>query len=113
MIADLIFYKENYGGDTKIPVASFSLWEKRAEAQLFNITAGKTEGKDDECIKMCICEMAELLYEHSKTQGIESENNDGYSVHYQNGDIKEALIKIAGTYLSKTDYLYRGVDNEG
>jgi len=113
MTADLVFYTENYGGDSKIPAVSFPLWEKRAEAQLMRLTGGKIKGKSDSRIKMCICEMAEFMYETGKTDGIRSENNDGYSVTYQERDIKRELVKIAETYLGDTDFLYRGVDNEG
>lgn len=108
MAADLVFYNENYGGDSKIPAASFPLWERRAEADLMHITGGKIEGKDDTRIKLCICEMAEFLYECSKIGGIKSENNDGYSVLYQERDIKHELIKIAKAYLGETEFLYRG-----
>ena len=113
MMSVLDFYSENYGGDTKIPAAAFSLWEKRAIAELSDLTSGRISEFDDDNIKMCICEMAELIYDCFCARGVESENNDGYSVKYQNRDIKQELIKIANTYLGKTGYLYRGVDNEG
>ena len=29
MMSVLDFYNENYGGETKIPAAAFSLWERR------------------------------------------------------------------------------------
>ena len=41
MIADLAFYNENYGGDTKIPASLFPLFERRAENELIYITGGK------------------------------------------------------------------------
>ena len=113
MTADLVFYNENYGGDSKIPAALFPLWERRAQTELLHITGGRIKGKDDECIKMCVCEMAEYLYECCIIGGIKSENNDGYSVSYQERDIKKELIKIAQVYLANTEYLYRGVENEG
>lgn len=113
MMSVMDFYNENYGGDTKIPASAFSLWERRAKAELLDITAGRIADKDEDAIKMCICEMAELMYDYCHTRGLESENNDGYSVHYTKRDIKKELLKIANTYLGKTGYLYRGVDNEG
>lgn len=112
MIADLAFYNENYGGDSKIPASLFPLWERRAETELIYITGGKIKGKDDECIKMCVCEMAEVLYECVHRDGIKSENNDGYSVTYQERDIKQELLKIAKVYLGTTEFLFRGVDCE-
>ncbi len=110
MIADLAFYNENYGGDSKIPASLFPLFERRAENELIFITGGKIKGKDDECIKICICEMAEFLYECLEKSGIKSENNDGYSVTYQERDIKQELVKIAQTNLFGTEFLFRGVD---
>ena len=113
MMSILDFYNENYGGDTKIPAAAFSLWERRALTELMDLTSGRIAEKDDDNTKMCICEMAELMYDYCQSRGIESENNDGYSVRYKKRDIKQELFKIANTYLGKTGYLYRGVDNEG
>ena len=112
MTADLAFYNENYGGDSKIPASLFPLWERRAENELIYITGGKIKGKDDERIKMCVCEMAEFLYECCQRGGLKSENNDGYSVTYQERDIKQELLKIAQVNLSSTDFLFRGVDGE-
>ena len=110
MIADLAFYNGNYGGDSKIPASLFPLFERRAENELMFITGGKITGKDDECIKICICEMAEFLYECLERREIKSENNDGYSVVYQERDIKQELFKIARVNLCGTEFLFRGVD---
>jgi len=112
MLTDLVFYIENYGGERKIPASLFPLWEKRAAAELLRITGGKIKGRKTECVRFCVCEVAEFLYENKKTSNISSENNDGYSVTYQERDIKKEILKIAETYLGETDLLYRGVDNE-
>lgn len=113
MMVDLVFYNESYGGEGKIPASLFSLWEKRAEAVLMNVTSGKIKGQEIlECVKFCICEIAEFLYKQENMSGIKSENNDGYSVSYQERDTKKEILKIAEMYLSETDFLYRGVINE-
>ena len=112
MMADLVFYNENYGGEGKIPASLFPLWARRAEAELDYITNRKIIEKDDDTIRMCVCEMAEFLYNECQKDGISSENNDGFSVTYQNRDIKQELMKIAKTYLGATNLLYRGVDCE-
>lgn len=109
MLADLAFYNENYSGDSKIPASLFPLFERRAENELMYITGGKIKGKDDECIKVCICEMAEFLYSCLESRGIKSENNDGYSVTYLERDIKRELLKIAQVNLNETEFLFRGV----
>ena len=94
MTADLIFYKESYGGDCKIPAAKYPLWEKRAKVILEKMTGGKsTAHKNDERVKMCICEIAECIYEERKRQGIVSENNDGYSVSYKNTNVKNLAVR--------------------
>lgn len=112
MIADLFFYSEFCGGNLKIPAAEFERWERCASGELSRITGGKSNASNDECIKICVCEMAELLYQEMLQGGIASENNDGYSVTYKNGDSKAKLISIAKRHLSGTDYLYRGVEND-
>ncbi len=113
MTADLIFYKESFGGNCKIPAAKYPLWEKRAGIILEKITGGKSIAhKDDERVKMCICEIAECIYEESKRRGIVSENNDGYSVRYENRDTKAKVNNIAALWLSGTNLLYRGVECE-
>ena len=86
--------------------------EKRATAELLRITDGKIKGRKTECVRFCVCEIAEFLYENERISKIRSENNDGYSVTYQERDIKKEILKIAETYLGETDFLYRGVDNE-
>ena len=66
-----------------------------------------TEFLDDD-VKMCICETAEFLYEKAKTSGIISENNDGYSVRFEQGKTEEGIYNIAVKWLSKSGLLYRG-----
>lgn len=110
MTADLIFYSERYGGNCKIPPAEFPVWERRAEKILSKITGGKSEKSClEESVKVCVCEIAELLYEENTRSGIVSENNDGYSVRYENGDIKMQIANVVSIWLSGTDILYRGV----
>lgn len=109
MIADLAFYNENYGGENKIPASLFPLFERRAENELMFLTDGRIKGKEDECIKICICEMAEFLYNCLEKGEIKSENNDGYSVTYKERDIKQELFKIAQVNLFGTELLFRGV----
>lgn len=112
MKADLIFYIETYGGDCKIPAEKFPLWEKRADAALKQIIGNAEYSAEfDDCVKMCICEIAEYLYEEDRHGGIASEGNDGYSVRYENGDIKTKISAIVSMWLSGTDMLYRGVYN--
>ena len=109
MKVDLIFYNEKFGGNCKIPADEFPVWERRAEKVLSKISGGKSDNSELEAVRMCILEIAEALYEESKREGILSENNDGYSVRYEYGDIKPKINRIASVWLSGTDILYRGV----
>lgn len=102
------FYGRIYADDAKIPLESFYLWEKRAVAALNRFTARDITEVPDENVKMCICETAEFLYEKAKYSGIVSENNDGYSVHFETGKTDDGIYEIAVKWLSKSGLLYRG-----
>jgi len=102
------FYGRVYGNDAKIPLESFYLWEKRAVAELNRITARDIAESPDDDAKMCICETAEFLYEKAGRSGIVSENNDGYSVRFEQGKTEEGIYNIAVKWLSKSGLLYRG-----
>lgn len=102
------FYGRVYAECAKIPLESFYLWEKRAVAALNRFTARDIAEIPDDNAKMCICEAAEFLYEKAKTSGIISENNDGYSVHFEQGKTEEGIYGIAVKWLSKSGLLYRG-----
>ncbi len=100
------FYAENFGNCAKIPREELMLWLKRAAAELSLLTMGRSEENIGDNMAMCICEIAEHLYESSARSHIESENNDGYSVKYKNRDRK--IAQIAKRYLAGTGLLYRG-----
>ena len=102
------FYGRAYAENAKIPLESFYLWEKRAVAAINRFTARDIAGETDENAKMCICEVSELLYERCKKSGIVSENNDGYSVKFDNGKIDAQIYEIAQKWLYKSGLLYRG-----
>lgn len=100
------FYGRTYGKDAKIPLESFHLWQMRAVAEINRITTEDISDFSDENIKMCVCEVAEFLYENEKRDGIVSESNDGYSVHFEKGERK--IYDIVNKWLSKSGLLYRG-----
>ena len=106
----LTFYQATYGAAAKIPLDEFPLWEIRARAELNGMTFGRfdciTEQTDN--VQMCVCELAEALYEKNAHAGITSENNDGYSVTYAQGGGTENVSDIAKRYLD-ADLFYRGV----
>ncbi len=112
MMVDLFFYDKFCGGELKIPASEFPKWERCAERELLYITGGKSANSDDERLKTCICEMAEILYAKENLGGVLSESIDGYSVSYAKNDIKSALYDVAKRHLLGTDFLYRGVFDE-
>ncbi|MBR4173503.1 MAG: hypothetical protein IKR46_03935, partial [Clostridia bacterium] len=63
------FYGRIYGDNAKIPLESFHLWEKRAGSELNRILSQDISKQSDENAKMCICEVAEFLYENAKSEG--------------------------------------------
>ena len=101
----LEFYIRKYGKNAEIPLDCFELWAERAKTYIESLC---TALPDIDATKMCICEVAELLYTRSDRDGIESETNDGYSVKYEKGDIKTAVYEIAKRYLASSGALYRG-----
>ncbi|MBQ7976554.1 MAG: hypothetical protein IJ300_12790 [Clostridia bacterium] len=118
MLATLDFYRNVYGspdkgGVGKIPEGQFELWEHRAETELNRIVSGRLEEASQlPQTPMLVCEMAEALFVANTRKGIASENNDGYSVTYQNEEnssLQKELYDIAKRYLSETNLLYRGV----
>ncbi len=110
MSIDLYFYNNSFGGKALIPAEEFPLWIKRAEGEL-RIIAGDFP-KDDENVKFCILEIAELLYKNNMADGILSENNDGYSVSYEKRNVRNQILHTAKCYLQGTGILYRGVFDE-
>ena len=110
MIADFFFYNDSFGGNSLIPADDFTLWEKRAQKELLFLTNGKMSNSQE--VKLCICEIAELLFKNNIQDGILSENNDGYSVSYEKRNIKNKILHTAKCYLTGTGLLYRGVFDE-
>ncbi len=106
MIVDYNFYIEN--GNSKIPSAEFPLWETRGEYCLLGYVNSPLEEIDAPGLKPCVCHISDLLYENGKRLGISSENNDGYSVSYENSPIEMEILRIVKLYFGNTNYLYRG-----
>ena len=69
-------------------------------------------------LKMCQCEIAELLYKNDKREessdGVVSESVSGWSKSYESGELAQAKLKkkiidCIYSHLSGTGLLYRGV----
>jgi hypothetical protein len=110
--ADEVFYTEVYCNmqDGKIPPEAFPFWARKAETMLNRITCGNIT-EPTEAVKLCVCEIAELMYADEKAGNISSENNDGYSVAYVKQKPQPVRIcDIVRTYLAGTGLLYRGYE---
>ena len=109
------YYFKNFieAGIGKIPAKQVLFWENKALAELNALTASKIMQEDEEniSIQQCICEIADALYIEENGGNIRSENNDGYSVTYTDGEnIHDKIRRIAERYLLNTGLLYRGFD---
>lgn len=118
MKADANYYYNNYVDEACniIPVEKVRFWGRRALDYLSGLTCGKIHSVNEESAKIhqCIWEIAEEMYKGSERNGIKSENNDGYSVTYEDSkDEGTQLKRIAERYLGDTGLLYRGVYQDG
>jgi hypothetical protein len=115
---DFLFYQEKYAG-TIIPDAT-SLKQPLLKANLYlsQMLCEDGEGSAEELVKLCLCEVAELLYQDSIIrQGYggrqaQSENTDGYSVSYVSDEssLETKIYCVIDRYLSHTGLLYMGVE---
>ena len=111
-------YKEYLlGREAIIPDSEFPFWAKKAEQ---TINQRKEEIDPPDFLKECACEVAEKLYQHSKTPiagSVISESNDGDSWKIKEAEKKDQQAELdeiidrhlAGTSLQLIPYPYRGV----
>lgn len=105
------YYYNNFTEDY-IPTSEISRFLKRAYITLKAITFSRIDNViEEDTVKQCICEVCEVLYKHEMRDGIKSENNDGYSVTYDESEMsKDKEIKrIAELYLGPMGLMYAGV----
>lgn len=113
--ADYDFYVCEYGSE--IPVDAFEKYAKEASAYIRYLTLKRSDNFNGEELKYATCAVAELYFNHEKTQingrVITSENNDGYAVSYATSAEPEeakrnAAYSAAKKWLSGTGLLRRG-----
>lgn len=120
--ADEAFYKDEYlCGKEAVINAAFYFYARRATQEIRRFTGSNVEESDiPECVKMCCCEVAELLYNAESTesgsaaQGISSESVGDMSVSYESAETRhQALMNniksVVYSWLAGTGLLYRGV----
>lgn len=108
MTADYIFYRSRFGG-TKISGADYERYSKKASAMMDSWLSA--DAPETENARMCLCEIAEFLYDCEKRRGIAGETTDGYSVSYL-AECYYSGYEIARRWLSADGSLYRGDWNE-
>lgn len=120
--ADPEFYLNEYLSNKEpvLPTQSAVFWLRKAQMKLKTFTF---DNIDESAtipyeVKMCICEIAELLYSDDKRAtsqgGVASESVEGWSKHYESSQQTEEHLqsKIKScviTWLADTGLLYCGV----
>lgn len=117
--ADYNFYKKEFlCGKKAVIDTAFNFYAKQATGYIRQQTFGNINEEEEIplCVKMCCCDVAELLYkaEHNDHSGVTSEKVGDLSVSYESADSQgQALLKNIRSaiylWLSGTDLLYRGV----
>ena len=119
--ADNEFYVFKYKPkpDTQISAAEFDYYARQATQRIKQFTGNNVDENDiPECVKMCCCEIAELLAKSDKQDkssgGKSAESVQGWSVNYESReqarlDLQAKINSSVYTWLSGTGLLYRGV----
>lgn len=119
VFADYNFYKSEYlcGKNAVIDTASFDFYARKATQMIKTYTFNNIdESNIPECVKLCCCEVAELLYKDensTNTKSISSERVGDVSVSYESADNqRQALSKnirtVIRSWLADSGLLYRG-----
>lgn len=119
--ADENFYTSEYLGGRKAAIdTAFYFYARKATQEIRRFTGSNVEESDiPECVKMCCCEVAELLYkaeasENAAAQGVSSESVGDQSVSYESTESRhQALMNniksVVYSWLADTGLLFRGV----
>ena len=112
------FYVNQYGGSL-IPEVDFKRLSNKAKAGIDYFTFNRIDwSKADDNIKMCLCEMAEVLHQAAElVEGgiVSSETVGQYKVSYDTDansilamSNQSRMNKIVAKYLVHTGLMYRG-----
>ncbi len=122
--ADCKFYTKEYlsGRKAVIDTASFDFYARKATQIVKTYTFKNVdEAEIPECVKMCCCEVAELLFKadnssasSSISSGISSEKVGDQSISYESADSQRQALSsniksVIYSWLADTGLLYRGV----
>ena len=110
------FYSKTFG--SLIPEDDFPKIGAEAEAAISYLTYvnGDIFAKEDSRVKLAVCAAAEVIYNSkqnngtSRSAGIKSESNDGYSVTYvTEAALRKKVAEAVRLYLLPTGWLSRKV----
>ncbi|MBQ7097019.1 MAG: hypothetical protein IJN96_03000 [Clostridia bacterium] len=95
-----------------IPAESFDRCIRQAEREVEGYLLCKTVSAEDESlVKLCLCEVAELLFKFEKNGDVKSETIDGYSVVFADkANVAESVRKVIFQRLGSRGLLFAGVE---
>ncbi len=95
-----------------IPAEAFDRCIRQAEREVESYLLCKAVSAEDESlVKLCLCEVAELLFRVEKNGELKSETIDGYSVVFADkADVKETVRKVIFQRLGSIGLLFAGVE---
>ena len=116
MYADINYYLNDYLCERKeaISTASFNFYSKKASARIRAVINQEPETIPEE-LKMCCCEVAELIYKsEQQTTGVSSESVGGWSKSFESSEatIKNTdklITQSIKEWLCDTGLLFAGV----
>ena len=116
---DYSFYEESYAGRIIPDKQALKQPIMKANIYLDQCLHRKPEEKEEQLVKLCLCEVSDLIYqEDSQRQEhggrkIQSENTDGYIISYaseKEEPLDKQIYTVIRRYLSRTGLLYLGVN---
>lgn len=106
MYIDFTYYKAN--GGTIADEAAFTLSEKRARYKLDYYTQNRITEPIEECVKDCMVELVNVVFEQSQGEKVSSFSNDGISVSLVDTNEEQNLYDLILQMLPR-ELTYLGV----
>lgn len=122
--ADYTFYTNEFlpNKESAVSAADFTYYARKATQEIKRFTGSNADrGNIPECVKMCCCELVELLCGNDKLNeqadsGVTSESVQGWSRSYSHESaesrrqaLNASIRKCVYKWLSGTGLMYRGV----
>lgn len=116
--ADYDFYEREYlsGKAAIIPAGTFAYYARKASGYIKQYTFDNLSGEIPAAVRLCCCELAELLYQRGNApaaSGVTNEKVGDVSVSYESAEaVRQALPKeiksVVYSWLADTGLLFRG-----